>query len=258
MWTFTVSFLLTLVSASSANFDNLTCVELTRRCFAGESFTPYNDKWLHPLIDVSQNDGNISQLLRFDPSTKHASPTIPLDDTFMDYLTLLHNNPNQLRVLLALLRSDVAPTWMTLMKGYSECGDTGPVYTCINDVCRAYDLRRLTYGQSIFTENVMGFEFGDQGQFSTVLVLRNPHSKTHRPIRIPVATRAKRDGLQLFYALYNFLREFFVRHNLETSLVERLDKYYQGIPNEFKQPVVNNPALLHNGVKTVDVRQHTR
>ncbi|QQL09914.1 Ba147 [Baboon cytomegalovirus] len=251
-----VSLLVTLTSAYLPK--NFTCLELTRQCFAGKTFTPEDDSWTKPLVHVHHPDGNLSQLLRFTASTKHASPLISLDDNFMDYLTLLHNNPQQLRVLLALLKSDAAPVWMTLMQGYSECGDTGPVYTCIDNVCRAYDLRQLTYQRSIFTEHVLGFEFGDEGQFSIILALRNLDSKVHRPIRIPVSTKAQKDGLPLFFAIYNYLKEFFIRHDLETALIDRLDKYYHELSDQWKQPLVNNPALLHNGLKAMDVRQHSR
>ncbi|QQL11511.1 Rh147 [macacine betaherpesvirus 3] len=258
MWRLLVSaaVLVTLVFAETLP-QNLTCLELTRRCFTGETFSPEDDSWVKPLIEVSHPDGNLSQLLRYTPITKHAASTIPLDDTFMDFVALLHNNRAQLRTLLTLLKSDGAPTWMKIMQGYSECGDTGSIYTCVDNVCRAYDLRYLTYSNSIFTENVLGFDFGHKGQFAALVVVRHEDIKMHRPVRIPVATRADRNGLQLFYALYNLVRELLVRHDLDTALIDRLDKYYLDIPDEWKQPLTNNPALLHNGLKAVDVGKHS-
>lgn len=141
------------------------------------------------------------------------------------------------------------------MRGYSECGDGSPaVYTCVDDLCRGYDLTRLSYGRNIFTEHVLGFELVPPSLFNVVVAIRNEATRTNRAVRLPVSTAAAPEGITLFYGLYNAVKEFCLRHQLDPPLLRHLDKYYAGLPPELKQTRVNLPAHSRYGPQAVDAR----
>nr|ADG34192.1 truncated UL115 protein [Human betaherpesvirus 5] len=193
------------VAPTAAEKVPAECPELTRRCLLGEVFQGDKyESWLRPLVNVTGRDGPLSQLIRYRPVTPEAANSVLLDDAFLDTLALLYNNPDQLRALLTLLSSDTAPRWMTVMRGYSECGDGSPaVYTCVDDLCRGYDLTQLSYGRNIFTEHVLGFELVPPSLFNVVVAIRNEATRTNRAVRLPVSTAAAPEGITLFYGLYN-------------------------------------------------------
>ncbi|AEV80803.1 envelope glycoprotein L [Aotine betaherpesvirus 1] len=245
---------LTLLTVTRADNE---CVTLVRQCISGESVlnTTLNGTNYDPLVKPTTDDGMLSQLIRYNQSTvSTVRGKINVDEQFIDQLALLHNNTKQLRVLLSLLQSDSAPLWMRAMSGYGSCGQESAIYTCYEDVCRGYDLSNLTYVNTIFTENVLGFEYLPSSRFSVLLVIRNEGSKLNRPIRIPVNMRT---GLSLFYAVYNAVKGFFAENQLQSPLIDRLDKYYHDLDEAYKLPKTNVPRVRY-GAETVDAQKHSR
>ncbi|AEV80958.1 envelope glycoprotein L [Saimiriine betaherpesvirus 4] len=248
---FLFSVLLTLASA-----DNETCVTLVRQCVAGDSvLNGTQNGTSEPLVKPPSDDAMLSQLIRYNHSgITTITSKIPIDDTFIDHLALLHNNTKQLRILLAILRSDTAPAWMKAMSGYGVCGQEAAIYTCYADVCRAYDLTKLTYVNTIFTENVLGFELLPHFKFAVLLGARNEDSKMGRPIRIPIP----KTGIGLFYAIWNVIKGFFTQNELQSPLIARLEKYYQDLDAEYKLlPKKNVLFFRSHGTQAVDAQTYT-
>ncbi|AAM00745.1 envelope glycoprotein L [Panine betaherpesvirus 2] len=252
-----------VAAAAAAASSDPACPELTRRCLAGEVFPAKDDSWLWPLVNATHRDGMLSQLIRY-PSLRHqqqllqgqqqqAVGAVTVDDGFLESLLMLYNNPSQLRALLTLINSDAAPRWMALLRGYGQCGDGSPsIYTCVDDLCRGYDLTQLKYVRTVFSEHVLGFELVPPFYFNALLAVRNEATRTSRAVRVPVSTARSPGGITLFYQLYNLVKEFCLRHGLNPPLLQRLDKYYADLPAALKQARVNLPARSRYGPAGVD------
>lgn len=95
---------------------------------------------------IRPNAHHYSQLIRY--RRERGTLRIPLEvtDDFLFQLVLLHNNTDQLRVLLTLLRSLRGEDWMSYLAGYNECGrPTSNIFTCVHDTCTQHDLLDLKH-----------------------------------------------------------------------------------------------------------------
>lgn len=153
---------------------------------------------------------------------------IEVNDDFLQHLVLLHNNTDQLHVLLALFRSLRGVDWMTYLAGYNECGHSNSrIFTCVNDVCTQHDLLALKYTNDLFAEDVLGLELSPPTMFVLVR-LRNKAAKTSRVIRIEA------DTLSLLDSTYNLIRTVFDDiPGLGRELVETLYLYRERFPAVF-------------------------
>lgn len=155
---------------------------------------------------------------------------IPLEvtDDFLFQLVLLHNNTEQLRVLLTLLRSLRGEDWMSFLAGYNECGrPNSNIFTCVNDVCTQHDLLDLKYTNDLFAEDVIGLELFPPAMFILVL-LRNKATKTSGVVRLEAET------VSLLDATYNLVRTVFDDiPGLGRDLVETLYLYRERFPAVF-------------------------
>lgn len=196
------------------------CVEIASQCQRGAlPFRPIVP--VDRVLDPRRADDTFSQVLRY----RHrigglVQSPIRVDEDFLHHLQILHNNDDQLRVLLTLLKGDASPDWIRFLTGYSNCGDHSLIFTCINDTCREYDLRRLKYVPTIFTEDVLGLDLKLPFSLSLLIMLKNRATDTRRVVRVRV------DHVALFDTIFNVVKGYFGSADLsEAPLIAKLDEY---------------------------------
>lgn len=172
-----------------------------------------------------------SKLLQYSPANRSVESTVRVDETFLSTLELLYNNEDQLRTLLTLLKSDHSPPWLKFMRGYGECVRRDVIFTCVRDRCREYDMNALEYANTIFTENVVGFEsFEDPFRFSVMLALKNRYTKTEKVVRVPVKS------MSLFDAVFNTVKHYLLVNDMrDAPLLRKLDDLNRGLKTPFRE-----------------------
>lgn len=187
--------------------------------------------WPVTLQNTTRPEGAYSSLLRYAPRQGTVNGVIRVDEQFLSAVELLYNNEEQIRVLLTLLRSDQAPAWMRLMRGYEDCVTDTSVFTCVQNRCREADLAALPYENTIFTEDVMGFEItSNPFSMSVILRARNAYTGADRAIRLP------RVHIGLFDALFNIVRQFFLdRRVTDAPIIRKLASTNRDINSQYRE-----------------------
>lgn len=212
---------------------NGTCLEIYQKCNNGIEFTPlYADGPLRP------NTVSYSNLIRFRRQYGSLPSPIEIDDEFLDQLTLLYDNEEQLRVLLTLMRSFREKDWITFLGGYTGCEKSNPfIYTCVNDECNQHNLLKLNYTNDLFSENVIGFDLSPPFLFVLVLI-RNNRTQTEAVVRVPT------NSISILDATYNLLRIVLDLTHLGTDLVETLSEYRDLFPTVFSVTDLNRRRII--------------
>lgn len=169
-----------------------------------------------------------SSLIRYRQERGMLRVPLEVTDDFLFQLVLLHNNTEQLRVLLTLLRSIRGEDWMSYLAGYNECGHPNSnIFTCVHDVCTQHDLLRLEYTNDLFVEDVIGFELFPP-VMAVLVLLRNKATKTSGVVRL------KAETVSLLDATYNLVRTVFDDiPGLGRDLIETLYLYRERFPAVF-------------------------
>ncbi|AGE11578.1 GP115 [Caviid betaherpesvirus 2] len=211
----------TVAAISCANSDTYN-----RTTVSNHTFFYISDRWKY------------SELIRYEKPTgdlRH-DKLIHVDREFLDIVSLLHNNENQLRTLLTIFRSDSAPPWVKFMRGYSQCLDHPIIYTCVEEKCQQYNLEELPYGKDIFLENVVGFDLGAPPHNMSVLIaVSNTKPKITKVLRITSTS------LTLFDALYNTVLTFFRSIGARNvDVVRRLILYQASLSGPHRDAPIHN------------------
>lgn len=218
------------------------------------NFTSIRPKCLKALIACQNTSSNFSPAARWGPLRPNAQAfsslikyrrqrgrlhlPVEVNDDFIQHLLLLHNNTDQLRVLLTLLRGVRGRDWMSFLAGYNECERPNSViYTCVNDTCEGHDLLRLRYTTDVFAENVIGLELAPPAVFLLVL-LRNNATKTSGVVRIRAETASFLD------ATYNLLRAVSDELQIAGSLTETVLRYLTRLPGVFSTTGHYQPRVI--------------
>ncbi|CCE57272.1 M115 protein [Murid betaherpesvirus 1] len=198
------------------------CRDALASCYNGTEFKP-----LHDDGPIRPDPYRFSTMIRFKRSYGELPLPIELNDEFLEQLSLLHNNTDQLRVLLTLMRTSRASDWMSFLGGYTQCdAPKSVVFTCVESVCYEHDLMRLNYTTDLFTENVLGLDVSPP-VLSVLVLLRNNHTKAESVVRVPTSSMSLLDGT------YNLLRTILGHMSLDTDLIGVLRSYRDRFPAVF-------------------------
>nr|WEG68965.1 envelope glycoprotein L [Mastomys natalensis cytomegalovirus 1]WEG71193.1 envelope glycoprotein L [Mastomys natalensis cytomegalovirus 1] len=239
-------------------FEHTNKTELNKRC--EEIFVKCNNATtFEALYDYGplRPDPSFSNLIRFRRRVGMFPTPVEINDNFLEQLTLLYNNADQLRVMLSLMRSHRELDWLYFVNGYTACDKASPfIFTCINDTCTEYNLLRLNYTNDLFSENVIGFDLFPPFLFVLVL-LRNKSTDTEAVIRIPT------DSISLLDATYNLMRSVSDTSDFGYELVETLLEYRDlfptlyPLPDQIRQRIIRRHR--HGSSKMdVETRRDTR
>lgn len=209
------------------------CQDSVRRCLYADNNSAVlrTENVGEPLFkDVN----GFSQLIRYVYNNNTVRGPITVDRDFLSTVELLYNNEHQLRILLTLLRAGGSPPWLRFMQGYDDCAGRSAVFTCIRGTCREYDLTRLRYVNTIFTENVVGFELR-QDPFGVHVIIGalNRYTKAHKAVRVNAS------HIYMFDAVFNTIKHFLLLHQMgDTPILRRLDTFNGHIKEPYRDKSV--------------------
>lgn len=236
---FTVAFILTSFVATvamSANVTGTACDRSVRRCQYGNrnGTSNYGTEILRtePVGHIlSPSNSSFSSILRYVPRNGTVRGPIRVDADFLSTVELLYNNDEQLRVLLTLLRSDQAQSWVKYLRGYGVCATHSIILTCVSGHCVEHDLNELPYTNSIFAEDVLGFQLSSQPfGLRVVLAARNRKTKADRALSL------RTDSIGLFDAIYNVVIWFFVTRGMhDAPLIQELCAFNRDISRPHRE-----------------------
>lgn len=219
-----VVYLLPPVTESNSTAISNRCREILITCQnTSSNFTTITKEG--PMRSVPHH---YSSLIQYRPKRGMLNIPIEVTDDFLQHLVLLHNNTDQLHVLLALLSSFRGDDWMTYLAGYNECGrPSSNIFTCVNDTCTQHDLHTLKYTNDLFAEDVIGLELLPP----TVFVLVRLYNKATKASGV---IRVKADTVSLLDVTYNLIRAVFDDiPGLNRELVKTLYLYRERYPGVF-------------------------
>lgn len=200
------------------------CEDAVRRCQYGtnSSSTLRTEGVGEPLVsDVN----GFSQLIRYKHANRSVQGPIKVDTDFLSAVEILYNNEQQLRALLTLIKSEGSPAWVRFVQSYDDCAGRSAIFTCIRSTCREYDLTRLRYVSTIFTENVVGFQLREKPfELHVIIGLWNKYTRSHKTVRVNAS------HIYMFDAVFNAIKHFLLLHQMgDAPLLKRLDAFNRNI-----------------------------
>nr|WEG69793.1 envelope glycoprotein L [Mastomys natalensis cytomegalovirus 3]WEG69933.1 envelope glycoprotein L [Mastomys natalensis cytomegalovirus 3]WEG70073.1 envelope glycoprotein L [Mastomys natalensis cytomegalovirus 3]WEG70213.1 envelope glycoprotein L [Mastomys natalensis cytomegalovirus 3]WEG70353.1 envelope glycoprotein L [Mastomys natalensis cytomegalovirus 3] len=238
----TVIYILPRIISPNVTVVETECNATLYRCREDQNFsTHHNIRPLHP------NQIRYSNLIRFVRQPEMLSSPIEINDDFLEQLTLLYNNEDQLRVLLTLLRSKRQKDWLSFLGGYLECDlPHSTIFTCVNDTCTYQNLLELNYTNDIFSENVLGLDVSPPS-LSVLVYLRNNNTNTEAVIRVPTTS------MSLLDATYNLMHTI-LQNTHENDFIKILHEYRNCFPalfpsSELSKLTRHRKKQRTNGVK---------
>ncbi|APZ76314.1 envelope glycoprotein L [Murid herpesvirus 3] len=215
-----------LFSSNSRYYNKLAdCINLAQSCAQSKEI-----KLLENSTDnVITNYSAISYLLSYDPQHSDINPSTVVTQDFMKHFKLLKDNPNQLRVLLTLIKDKTNTNLAKVFSKITTCS-RNIIYTCSNNICKTHDLNNLLYTPNIFIENIktINITFVPQFKLTFTVILINPINNEKCESVIDY------DNLQTYDAIYNSLKYFSISAGIELPILKSLDKMAPNLPGRTK------------------------
>ncbi|ALM26028.1 envelope glycoprotein L [Proboscivirus elephantidbeta4] len=194
-----------------------------------------------------------SNMIRYDYESKTSRVMAPLTNTSHDFILLVYNNTEELRVFLTL-RHDSGSAWERNLVGlnreyvpdddnphYKACDGKRSIFVCSQNnhhrVCgkdRKVNLLGLNYKNSIFTERVVSITaYRHPFKIVVRVLLTNEATDSYRVASIPFHTPALLDVLfsSIYRRVYRHREGLRILHTFKRFYVQSVDEHFRGPRN---------------------------
>lgn len=209
-----------------------------------------------------------SKLIEYKPRYGLMGDSIIIDEYFTTVLNLFYKSRAQTRIFLTLRQDIRAPTWLKYTHGSTTknplkirennkawtCAIDYDVFLCSKDKNCDLNLSRYPYNETIFTENIVGFEFKLKPPTVNILIrLSNTvridrgrsrgTQTTEHIVRIPLKSPTL---LDLLSTVLHHTFHFDVKDH---ALIQELNRFRKqaGVPYALSMPRSSNRVIVYNG-----------